>query len=432
VTSDDRAKALERTATVVTTAFRHRRLVVFNERPHPAYVVWELTLRCDQGCRHCGSRAGSARPAELSVADVVDVARQLVDLGAREVVLIGGEAYLHEGLLPVIETLSDNHVVCSLVTGGLGITEQLAAAMAAAGMTMASVSIDGLEDTHDWLRIPGSFAAATRALGRLRDVGMATGVNTNLNRLNRHELEGIYEHLRDQGVKGWQVQITAPLGRAADRPDLMLQPWDLLELMPRIAAVKRRAFEAGVLVMPGNNLGYFGPEEALLRSLTATGRDHFCGCFAGRLVMGIQSDGAVKGCLSLPGEDYIGGNVKQQTIAEIWNHSAQLGFTRRLTVDHLWGFCRDCAFGPTCLGGCSFAAHAVLGRPGNNPYCHFRARHFDQQGKRERLVLESPASGAPMDHGCYRIVVEPRDAADPNPGLDRSKPTQPGDPRSCR
>ena len=31
----------------------------------PIYAVWEITLRCDLACRHCGSRAGRARPDEL-------------------------------------------------------------------------------------------------------------------------------------------------------------------------------------------------------------------------------------------------------------------------------------------------------------------------------------------------------------------------------
>ena len=39
--------------------------------------------------------------------------------------------------------------------------------------------------------------------------------------------------------------------------------------------------------MPGNNLGYFGPEEALLRSTERGGRDHYHGCMAGRFLMGI-------------------------------------------------------------------------------------------------------------------------------------------------
>src|SRR5690606_14475474 len=64
--------------------------------PGIRYVVWEITLACDLGCRHCGSRAGKAREHELSTEECLDVVRQLADLGVREVTLIGGEAYLRE------------------------------------------------------------------------------------------------------------------------------------------------------------------------------------------------------------------------------------------------------------------------------------------------------------------------------------------------
>jgi radical SAM superfamily enzyme YgiQ (UPF0313 family) len=65
----------------------------------PVYAVWEITLACDLACRHCGSRAGRARPDELSTAECLDLVGQLAALGVREVTLIGGEAYLtQEGL----------------------------------------------------------------------------------------------------------------------------------------------------------------------------------------------------------------------------------------------------------------------------------------------------------------------------------------------
>jgi len=56
----------------------------------PNYAVWEITLRCDLACRHCGSRAGPARPDELGLAEALDLVSQLADLGVREVTLIGG------------------------------------------------------------------------------------------------------------------------------------------------------------------------------------------------------------------------------------------------------------------------------------------------------------------------------------------------------
>jgi radical SAM protein with 4Fe4S-binding SPASM domain len=391
-----------------------RRLNVLAERYFPAYVVWELTLRCDHACTHCGSRAGPARTVELSTEEALGVVKQLAGLGTREVVLIGGEAYLHEGFLGVVEALRDAGVRPTMTTGGRGITAAMAQDMARAGLYSASVSIDGLEATHDRMRAaPGSFRAATAALGYLREAGILIGSNVNLNRLNRGDLEGLYEHLKAQGITAWQVQITAPLGRAADRPELLLQPWDLVEVVPRVAALKRRAFADGITLMPGNNLGYFGPEETLLRSLEEGGADHWLGCQAGKLVMGIESDGAVKGCPSLQTTAYVGGNLREQPISEIWREAPELAFTRARTVDDLWGFCRTCPYAERCLGGCSFTAHAVLGRPGNNPYCHFRARTLAKQGKRERLVPAAPATGRPFDCGTFTVVLEPWDGPDP-------------------
>lgn len=380
-------------------------------RGHPAYVVWELTLACDQPCTHCGSRAGDARANELSTEEALRVVAQLAAMNAKEVVLIGGEAYLHEGHLAIISALRAAGVRPVMTTGGRGIDGTRAKALAAAGLGAASVSIDGLAASHDLMRAArGSFGTASAALVHLRDNGIVTAANTNVNRANDADLEALYEHLRALGIAAWQVQLTTPLGRAADRPDMVLQPWDLLDLVPRIAALKQRARGDGIVVMPGNNLGYFGPEEALLRSIEQGGSDHWQGCQAGRFVLGIESDGAVKGCPSLQTTSYVGGNVRERRLEEIWP-SLAAGARR----EQLWGFCAECDFAEPCLGGCTFTAHSFFGRPGNNPYCHYRARVMRQRGVRERLVRTQAAPGTPFDHALFDLVVEPFDAPDERP-----------------
>ncbi len=387
----------------------------------PRYVVWELTLACDQPCTHCGSRAGAARGSELTTAEALAVVPQLAELGTFEVVLIGGEAYLHPGFFDVVRALKAHGIRPTMTTGGRSIDEALARQMADAGMYSVSVSVDGLAPTHDLMRAsPGSFAAATSALRFLKAAGLRTSSNINLNRLNQGDLEPLYEVLKGLGISAWQVQLTAPLGRAADRAAMLLQPWDLLELMPRIAALKQRAFEeARISLQPGNNLGYFGPEEALLRSPSPGMRDHFQGCQAGRQVMGLESSGAVKGCPSLQTSHYVGGHVKDRPLAETWERAPELAFARHRTVEDLWGFCRTCPFAATCLGGCTFTAHAVLGKPGNNPYCHYRTRAFAERGLRERLVPKAAAPGQPFDCGRFEIVEEPLTAADHRPPTPR-------------
>jgi radical SAM protein with 4Fe4S-binding SPASM domain len=392
-----------------------RRLDVVTTAHAPIYVVWELTLACDHACTHCGSRAGVARDGELTTEEAIGVAAQLADAGTREIILIGGEAYLHEGFLDIVRALAQRGITVGITTGGRGVTAELARDMAAAGLRQASVSVDGLEATHDRMRhLRGSFAGTMAALANLKAAGIAITANTNLNRSNRDDLEPLYDVLRAQGIVAWQIQLTAPLGRAADRVQMILQPWDLLDLVPRVAALKQRARQDGITIMPGNNLGYFGPEETVLRSLRAGDADHWRGCQAGKFVMGIESNGDVKGCPSLQTRHYVGGNVREQSLAAIWKDTPELGFNRARTVDDLWGFCRTCDFAAECLGGCTFTAHSILGRPGNNPYCHYRARVHARRGQRERLVPGAAADGLPFDNGVFDIVVEPLDAADPD------------------
>jgi MoaA/NifB/PqqE/SkfB family radical SAM enzyme len=49
----------------------------------PVYAIWEITLRCDLACKHCGSRAGHAREGELTTAEALDLVRQMDALGVK-------------------------------------------------------------------------------------------------------------------------------------------------------------------------------------------------------------------------------------------------------------------------------------------------------------------------------------------------------------
>lgn len=394
---------------------QRRRVAPQSEDYRPAYVVWELTLRCDHACLHCGSRAAKARAEELSRSEALSVVAQLAEMGAQEVVLIGGEAYLHPDFLEIIQALSQAGITPVMTSGGMGIDARRAQDMAAAGLKRVSISIDGLAENHNQIRKrPDSFERALQALDALQAAGLDISANTHFNRLNQADLEPLYEVLKQAGVRSWQIQITAALGRAADQEHFLFQPYDLLHFVPRVAALKRRGLQEGLLIMPGNNLGYFGPEEALLRSPYAEGTDHFQGCQAGKFVLGIESEGQVKGCPSLQSAAYVGGSLRKTSLKEIWEQSPELAFRRKEIA--LWGHCQSCVFAESCGGGCSFTAHALFGRPGNNPYCHFRALQLSKKGRRERLVKRSPAPGLPFDHGEFELIEEALDAPDPGAG----------------
>lgn len=376
-----------------------------DEAYRPIYAVWEITLLCDLACRHCGSRSARARPDELTTAECLDIVDQLADLGCMEVVLIGGEVYLRPDWLDVLRRIRERGMTALVTTGGRAFTPERARAAKEAGLVSASVSLDGDEATHDRLRaLPGAYQAALASMRNLREAGVRVSVNTQINRLSMPDLPHILETLIAQGAHTWQIQLTVAMGRAADEPDVLLQPYDMLTLFPMLDRIQDRCREAKVLLWPGNNVGYFGPFETKLRGTMLRG--HMASCGMARAGLGIESDGTVKGCPSLHTEKWAAGSLREHRLKDIWERSSRMRYTRDRTVDDLWGYCRTCYYAETCLAGCTWTSESLLGRPGNNPLCHHRALEHARRGKRERLIPADPAPGTPFDQGRFELIVE--------------------------
>ena len=376
-----------------------------DQNTRPIYAVWEVTLRCDLACRHCGSRAAAARPDELSTGECLDLVRQMAELGIREVTLIGGEAYLRPDWLEIVRAVRAHGMECTMTSGGRSLHMERALAAKAAGLQSVSISLDGIGPTHDRLRgVRGSFDAALEALGNLRRAGIRVSVNTQINRLTLPELPEVLETLIAAGAHSWQIQMTVAMGRAADEPEVLLQPYDLLELFPLLDRLKARCEQADVRLWPGNNIGYFGPYEARLRGTMPRG--HHASCGAGRSTLGIEANGDIKGCPSLPSDAWVAGNIREASLRDLWERGPTMRYTRDRTVRDLWGFCASCYYADTCRAGCTWTGFVLFGRPGNNPYCHHRALEMQRLGKRECVVPVEAAPGKPFDHGQFDIVVE--------------------------
>jgi radical SAM protein with 4Fe4S-binding SPASM domain len=389
-----------------------------DEHWKPIYAVWEVTLRCDLACRHCGSRAGHARGDELTTEQCLDLVRQMAELGVKEVTLIGGEAYLRDDWTDIVREIKKYGMSATMTSGGRGITKERAEAAKQAGLESVSISVDGLEATHDRLRgVEGSFRSAFEALKHLSAAGIRVACNTQINRLSVPDLPELLELIAQAGIHSWQIQLTVAMGRAADEPEVLLQPYDLLELFPLLARLKERMVELNVRLWPGNNIGYFGPYETLLKGTMPRG--HMASCGAGRSTLGIEADGAIKGCPSLPTDAWTGGNIRDDSLKDVWQRSTPLRYTRDRTVEDLWGYCRTCYYADVCRAGCTWTSFVLFGKAGNNPYCHHRALEMKAKGRRERVVRRELPPGLPFDYGRFDLVEEDEPEASPeaSPGV---------------
>jgi radical SAM protein with 4Fe4S-binding SPASM domain len=377
-----------------------------------AYAVWELTLKCNLACGHCGSRAGDKREDELTTEQALDLVRQMKEAGITEVTIEGGEAFLRHDWLEIARAITDHGMLCTMVTGGYGISRETAKRMKDAGIAAVSVSVDGVEATHDQIRgREGSFRFCFETLAHLNAVGIQTNANTQINRLSAPQLPELYLRLRDVGIDGWQIQQTSPMGNGADHAWWLMQPGELEDLYRVLARIAMRATDEGkVRIVPGNDIGYYGAYDAVL--FASTTRKLWMGCMAGISAIGIHADGSIKGCPTLPSE-YIGGNIRQQTLSEILD-SRELTFNSHAGTSEsgkeLWGFCGTCPYGRVCRAGCTQMTSVVFGKRGNNPYCHYRAGELAKQGRRERIVPKLiQVVKKPFDHGEFVLIEEAAD-----------------------
>jgi len=392
----------------------------------PVHAVWEITLACNLKCQHCGSRAGRPRPRELSTAQCLDVVRRLARLGTREISLIGGEAYLRSDWIDIIREIRSHDIYCVVQTGGRALTDGRLAKAIAAGLQGLGVSVDGPPALHDRIRgVPGSFDMAMSALKRAKAGGLRTSVNTVIGAPTFAYLPEVMEHIIKAGVTHWQLQLAVAMGNAVDHDDLLLQPYQLLDVMPLLARLHGEGADRGLMMIVGNNVGYFGPYERLWRD--HSGEDvHWAGCPAGQTVIGLESDGTIKGCPSLSTARYAGGNLTTAPLEKLWARSEALRFNRIRSVDDLWGFCRTCYYAEVCHGGCTWTADSLLGRRGNNPYCHHRALALDKLGLRERVVKRREAPQHSFATGEFELILEPI------PGRDRVEAKPPAETVTLR
>ncbi len=85
-------------------------------------------------------------------------------------------------------------------------------------------------------------------------------------------------------------------------------------------------------------------------------------------ILGITSNGGVKGCLSMP-DSFIEGNIRDRRLRDIWDDAQTFSYNRRFDIETVTGVCRDCEFLRLCRTGCRSFTHTAIGKINENPYC---------------------------------------------------------------
>ena len=337
-------------------------------------VIWELTLKCNLDCLHCGSVAKKARNDELTTQEALKFCKDLAKLGVEKVCLIGGEPFLRGDWSIIAEALKNSGVGWSIISNGQNIRKEIPRLHELRPYTVG-ISIDGAKaETHDRIRgKKGAFKHALKSIHLLKRENIPTSVITSVNKLNFKELKGIRKLLANSKI-AWQIQNCIPIGRFSH--ELMLSREEYYAVALFMASTQANFNKFKIYVSGAHDFGYF---SQFLPNIQIS---QWMGCRAGISVIGVQSNGNIKGCLSLP-DKFIEGNIREESIINIWYNSEKFKMNResnestiKITTD-----CSECIKFKHCRGGCQSFSYTLTGKFFNHPYCLLKYENQNFQKK---------------------------------------------------
>ncbi len=328
----------------------------------PMTLGWELTLVCNLRCKHCGSSAGFQRRNELTTSEALRLCDQFPALLVQEVDFTGGEPLPRRDWPEIASRLQELGIITGMVTNGTTIDLETIYKMQETGISHMAVSIDGLEATHDRIRgKAGLHRRSISGINLLLEHGIATSIITTVTELNIDELPAMFDHFVAMGIRRWRPQPLIRSGRVLGHQELQLEQQTYLKLVEFYQMYSALAPDAGMELMRADGLGYYFECNY--------SRGPWYGCPAGRVSVGITSDGKVKGCLSLP-DEFIEGDLRKNDLWDIWFDPDAFSYTRQFSTSQLGNNCRSCAYGEQCLGGCTAMSYGYAGVVHNSPLCY--------------------------------------------------------------
>jgi len=122
---------------------------------NPITAVWEITMGCNMRCKHCGFSCENALEGELTTEEALKFCDDLGELGFQWITLSGGEPTTRKDWDLIAKRLNENGIIPNMISNGWLMSEEIADRAVKAGINTIAISIDGLEETHDFIRKKG-------------------------------------------------------------------------------------------------------------------------------------------------------------------------------------------------------------------------------------------------------------------------------------
>jgi radical SAM/SPASM domain protein of ACGX system len=205
--------------------------------------------------------------------------------------------------------------------------------------------LDGLRETHDWFRKPGSFDCTLEKIGCINRAGIRSVIMTTVSKTNRMEVPGIIDEVVKAGVNIFAFSRYVPSGGDLDASMTPMEYRELLAICDR----KFKDYEAAGCTTYFNKkdhlwtlyeyeTGAFKIPEAVEEGMI------YGGCNCGNCHITILPTGDVYACRRVA--DSKVANVFEDRLADVWvcqmEQYRQFDSFKKCGQCELKAFCRGC------------------------------------------------------------------------------------------
>jgi SynChlorMet cassette radical SAM/SPASM protein ScmE len=329
----------------------------------PTIVDLALTGKCNLRCKHCNTSDTWNLEEELSFEEIIDVLDQLKDEKIFNINLFGGEPFCYSRINELLEILNNYPMRVTILTNGtlIGKTE-IKYIKKLKFLEGIQVSIDGSSAAvHDWQRGKGSFSKSIEAVKLLLKNGLPVNIKAVINKHSCEDIENMANLALSLGLGGMDFGDAIECGRAAVyASDMRFEGGMHRKIMDKMFSLKMK--------YPNFRIGStLGQKTEMLADFYLKGpgkgnRGTFSPCPAGQSMLSIRSDGKVVPCSAF--WTLVCGDVRKNSLKEIWNDSGVLNEIRSLADEPLVKYnakCEKCDYLTYCNGGCRASAYYSSG-----------------------------------------------------------------------
>jgi len=207
----------------------------------------EFSRICNFRCSYCYVADKSECADELSRAEIRDVVLQAKGLGARKIIILGGEPSIYPHLVEMLEFLGQEGLEVEMFTNGTGIDDDLAAVLARQQVRVVLKMNSRDEELQDRLAgKKGAFQIINKALSTLQKAGYPSdelflAISTVICRQNIGELPAMWQWLREEKIEPY-FEVITPQANAVENSWLTVESQDLKTLFSQLSAIDQEEF----------------------------------------------------------------------------------------------------------------------------------------------------------------------------------------------